>query len=438
MFSIIVLLHEYGHYKTAKIFWIHIEEFGLGIPPRAKKLWKNKDGTLFSLNWIPLGWFVKIAGESEVFMKYYWKKWKLLSQKSLLKKLSSWEDLYNKKWEQISKQETKYIIARLSNQKTGQNFYEKNIFAKSAVLLAWVMMNFLLAVVVFSALFFTWVKPIGINTFIETTTPSKIIPSYQYALSEGILTENEWIRLFPIEWSISKAAGIMQWDILSSVNLQKISSLEETQKIIKNNAWSTVVFTVSSAPCNDTSNCISYEDKEIEVQVWNDGLIGSYLSPNIIQNENFKYKYWIIDSIKYGTLETYSQIRLTFSGLWLLVKNIFTPETPQDRQEAIESVAGPIGIVGLITQVMTQWIVMLLLLWAIISINLWVFNLLPIPALDGGRLVLLWVRSAIDTIFWKNRLSGDIENSVHVLFFLLLIALSIVIAYNDIIKIFTE
>jgi regulator of sigma E protease len=54
MFSIIVILHEYGHYKTARIFGIHIEEFGLGIPPRAKKLWRNKEGTLFSLNWIPL------------------------------------------------------------------------------------------------------------------------------------------------------------------------------------------------------------------------------------------------------------------------------------------------------------------------------------------------------------------------------------------------
>jgi membrane-associated protease RseP (regulator of RpoE activity) len=52
--------------------------------------------------------------------------------------------------------------------------------------------------------------------------------------------------------------------------------------------------------------------------------------------------------------------------------------------------------------------------------------------------LLLWTRSLIDTIFWKSRLSGDIENSVHVLFFLLLIALSILIAYNDIIKIFTE
>ena len=42
IFSVIVLFHEYGHYKIARIFKIQIDEFGLGIPPRAKKLWRNK------------------------------------------------------------------------------------------------------------------------------------------------------------------------------------------------------------------------------------------------------------------------------------------------------------------------------------------------------------------------------------------------------------
>ncbi len=438
MFSIIVILHEYGHYKTARIFGIHIEEFGLGIPPRAKKLWRNKEGTLFSLNWIPLWGFVKIAGESEIFLGYYSKKWKLYPQNELLKILSSWEEIYDKKWWAITAQERKFLQARINSQKTGANFYEKNIFAKSAVLLAWVIMNFLLAGVIFSVLFFIGVKPVWINTFIETDVPSKIIPSYSDAITEGILIEEKWIVLYPIEWSLAEKSWIIQGDILTQINWEDILDIQTTQNVIQNSKDTNIIFTVSSAPCNDTKNCISYENKPVTIKIGDDWRIGSYLSPNISQNQDFLYKYGWIESVKYWFIETYAQIRLTFSGLWILVKNIFNPETPQDREDAIDSVAGPIGIVWLITQSMSRWFTILIILWAIISVNLWVFNLLPIPALDGGRLLLLWTRSLIDTIFWKSRLSGDIENSVHVLFFLLLIALSILIAYNDIIKIFTE
>ncbi len=439
MFSIIVLLHEYGHYKTAKIFWIHVDEFGLGIPPRAKKLWKNKEWTLFSLNWIPLGGFVKITWESELFLSYYGKKWKLLTQKWLWKKLNSWDEIYTKKWIAITKQERKFIQARLENQKTWANFYEKHILAKSAVLLAGVVMNFILAAVIFSALFFIWVKPVWVNTFIETNTPSKIIPSYEDAIQEWILIEDEGIILYPIEWSLAENANILQWDILTQINWEKITDIARAQKIIQSSKNNAITLTLSTPECPDTANCPRYfENKEFGITLWDDGLIGAYLSPNIYQNEDFIYKYWWVDSVKYGVSETYAQIRLTLSWLGVLVKNIFTPETPEDRQEAIESVAGPIGIVTVITESMSRWVTILIILWAIISVNLWVFNLLPIPALDGWRLLLLWIRSAVDTIFWKSRLSWDLENLVHVIFFLLLIALSILIAYNDIIKIFTD
>jgi len=411
MFSIIVLLHEYGHYKTAKIFWIHIEEFGLWIPPRAKKLWKNKDGTLFSLNWIPLGWFVKIAWESELFLSYYGKKWKILTQKWLLKKLHSWDEIYTKKWEKITKQERKFILARLENQKDWKNFYKKNIFAKSAVLLAGVIMNFLLAGVIFSILFMIWVKPVWINTFIETTTPSKIIPSYQDALEQWILIEWDGILLFPIEWSLAESAWIMSWDTLISINEKAVRDVQSAQNIIQSSANTSIVLTViTESKCWPEMLCEAPEARDINIILGEEWLIWSYLSPNVTQNKDFEFKYWFFESIKYWIYETYSQIRLTFSGLAILTKNIFNPETPEDRQEAIESVAGPIGIVNLITESMSRWITIIIILWAIISINLWVFNLLPIPALDGGRLVLLWIRSVIDKIFGKTRLSWDIEN----------------------------
>jgi regulator of sigma E protease len=71
----------------------------------------------------------------------------------------------------------------------------------------------------------------------------------------------------------------------------------------------------------------------------------------------------------------------------------------------------------------------------VISINLWVFNLLPIPALDGGRFIFITTNGLIKKFLWRSAINAQIENLIHFWFFVLLIALSILIAYNDIIKI---
>jgi regulator of sigma E protease len=423
MFSIIVLLHEYGHYKTAKIFWIHVEEFWLWIPPRAKKLWKNKDGTLFSLNWIPLGWFVKISGESEVFFEYYWKSGKVLTTKWLEKKLKNHDDIFDKKGTKIKKQERKYIIARLLNQKKGYNFYEKNIF-KSAVLLAGVVMNFLFAAFIFSILFFVWIKPVWMNSFIPTELPSKLIPTLDQSLELWFIEKWDWVILYPIENSIAEKSWIQDKDILLHIDDIYFENISDIQSYIQTNKSKNILFYIKR---NDDILEL-YVTPNSQWRIW------TYLWENLNINESFEYKYWLINSIKHGFLETYYQTRLTFSGLKILILHIFFPETPEERTGAIEQVAGPIWIVSVITQSLEWGFMLLIVLWAIISINLWVFNLLPIPALDWGRLLLLWIRTFIDTLFWKTSLSWNIENFVHIVFFLLLIALSVLIAYNDIMK----
>ena len=188
----------------------------------------------------------------------------------------------------------------------------------------------------------------------------------------------------------------------------------------------------------DTKNCPISWERTLTIIPNEEGKIWSYLSENLSVNEDFEFKYWLFESIKYGFAETYSQSVLTLQGLGMLLKNIFAPETPEDREQALEQVAGPIWIVWVITQSLAGGIVLILILWALISVNLWIFNLLPIPALDGGRILLLWIRSWVDTVFGKNATSWKIENFIHVFFFMTLIALSILIAYNDIIKLIFE
>lgn len=437
MFSIIVLLHEYGHYKTAKIFGIHVEEFWLWIPPRAKKLWTNKDGTLFSLNWIPLGWFVKISGESEIFYEYFDKAGKKLSVSEIKKLVKTHGDIYSSDWKKISLAERKYMSSSLKNTVSGRNFYEKNIFAKTLVLLAWVIMNFVLAGIIFAGLFFVWVKPVWVNTVIPTNVQSKIIPTLEQAREIGLVQVNSGVLLFPTENSIAAESGILQWDILYTVNSREIESISQLQEIILENPSTALEFWLFTE-CNDTWNCPISWERMVTLTPNEEGKIWSYLSENLSVNEEFEYKYGVFNSIKYGFQETYSQSVLTLQGLWMLLKNIFAPETPEDREQALQQVAGPIGIVWVITQSLSGGLMLVLILWALISVNLWVFNLLPIPALDGGRILLLWMRSGIDAVVGKNATSGKIENFIHVFFFMTLIALSILIAYNDIIKLIFE
>ena len=440
MFSIIVVIHEYGHYKASKIFGIHVEEFGLWIPPRAKKLWKNTSGTLFSLNWIPLWGFVKIAGENELHLEYYGKKWKLLSLSSLRKKLDKKDPIYDKNGEEISKVEKKLLKSRIKNFRPWENFYEKNIWQKSLVLLAGVIMNFLLAAGIFIVLFLIWVKPVWINSIIETDRPSKLIPTLSQSIDEWIIIQNPGIILFPLENSPSSQAGVLENDILLRVNEQSFSQISQLQTFISSQKNANIsAYIERKTACPEwnlqSDKCPIVEYLELEIPVNSEWKIGTYLSPNYQLQQDFEYTYWLWDAIKYGFLETYYQIRLTLSWLWMLLTNIFSPETPEDREEALEQVAGPIWIVWVISSALAGWWKLILVLWAIISINLWVFNLLPIPALDGWRLLLLWIRTIIEKIFGRSTVFVNIENLIHLIFFVTLIALSILIAYNDILNI---
>jgi membrane-associated protease RseP (regulator of RpoE activity) len=122
----------------------------------------------------------------------------------------------------------------------GQNFYEKHIIAKSLVLLAGVIMNFLLAGVIFSLFFFIGVKPLGINSFIPTQLPSKIIPTLEQSIGDGFITQSAGVLLYPVEDSLAETSGIMQGDIMLSIDEIIFSSISEMQAYIKSQANSLI------------------------------------------------------------------------------------------------------------------------------------------------------------------------------------------------------
>ena len=393
IFSIIVLVHEWWHFAAARKFWVRVEEFGLWIPPRAKKIFRDKKWTLFTLNWLPIGWFVKLTWEMPNTFLVFNKENQLYNNEDLEKDLKKWIDIFDKNWKIAGKFERDEILKKLEENKADYNLMNKKSRQQAIIILAWVFMNFLLAIIIFSILFFIWVKPLWINTKIETDLNLKIIPTYKQALESGLLIKNDWLILSPVEWSLAEQAGLKKWDILLEINWEKVNSAQEMIKVVSNNAWNKVNFKIN----NQTSSW----KIDINILVWDDWKIGSYISENIKLNTEFKYKYWVIESIKQWSLETYNQILLTFKWIWILIKKIFNPETPEERQEAISQVSWPIWIVDFISNSMSAWITFLIIIWAIISINLWVFNLLPIPALDWWRFIFITINSLLKKIFWK-------------------------------------
>ena len=115
IFFIVVMIHEFGHFITARLTGMRVLEFGMGIPPKVKKLFTDKKGTDFTLNALPLGGFVRIDGED---------------------------------------------ISKPTAFNEG-NFMSKNWVARILVLVAGVVMNFLLAWMIFSALFMVGTKPLS-------------------------------------------------------------------------------------------------------------------------------------------------------------------------------------------------------------------------------------------------------------------------------------
>lgn len=425
MFSVIILAHEYWHFKTARIFWVKVYEFWLWIPPRAKKLFNDKHWTLYSLNWLPIGWFVKLAWENIHTFKVYDEEWNLFNNEDLEKRVREWKKIYDENWEEIPVWNVEEIKSLLDENNSPDSLLNKASWKQAIIILAWVAMNFFLAIIVFSILFFVWVKPIWINTKIETNLDIKIIPTLEQAQKDWLIIKNTWIVILPLTWSIAEKSWLQANDIITKINNSSISDIKKFQEIIKSNALKELNLEIKR----------NKDFKNIKIIPSKEWKIWSYIWENLILNENFEYKYWVIDSIKYGTLETYNQSLLTLKALWILAGKIFHPENNQERTEAINSVSWPVWTVNTIAKIVPEGLSVILVIWAIISINLWIFNLLPIPALDWWRFLFLSINAIVLRFFGKKAINERLEWFIHTWFFIFLIWLSIIIAYNDIIKI---
>gem|GEM_PF-1355173 len=236
-------------------------------------------------------------------------------------------------------------------------------------------MNFLLAIFIFWILFMIGVKPVGINTILPIDTSMRLIPSVEDAIRQGLLLEKkDGIYMIPLEDSLAQKAGIFEHDLVTHVENISMSTVEELQETFKKYASQEIMLTLQRAvdECDVTNRSISCDTEPITLSVTpnEEGKIGTYIFPNIIVNEDYVVFAGPIEALGLAIKETYGQITLTLKGLKMILGKLILPETPTERQEALDQVSGPIGMVNFMTQSLGNGILFLIIIGAIISINL--------------------------------------------------------------------
>jgi len=346
---VLVVIHEFGHFIMAKRFGIKVEEFGFGIPPRA---WGKKIGeTIYSINWLPFGGFVRLLGEDE------------------------------------------------TNKKVLQNprsFAHQNIYKRILVVIAGVVMNLVLAWVIFYSVI------IYQNFRI-------IYPTLEQAVFIGHVEKD-----FPAE-----REGIKVGDKILKVDEKEVKEFDDARNFIREKKGEPVTLLVTDSEGRNPKQ-VTVVPKKI-----NEGeyLIGVGFSPLAIKEYRTSAEK-LFSGITYSADLT----RFTFLGLGKLARDLLSA----DFKTASQSVSGPVGLAGASVEILGGGVQNLpIYAWftGVISLTLAIFNVLPIPALDGGRLLFLVIEAVT-----KRKVKEEIESMVHQIGFIILIALALLITYSDIRK----
>ena len=331
---VLILAHEVGHFVTAKASGVKVEEFGIGFPPRLVSIKKGE--TRYSLNMVPLGGFVKMAGEEDP--------------------------------------------------KVPGSLASKGIGTRLLVLSSGSLMNFLLPLLLFSVAFMVPHDVVSGQVLVEEVASSS--PAVQ--------------------------AGIVPGDIIFSVEGKPVYSVGDLQRYIQLNLGREISLGVKHEDSSTDDFQIIPRWRPPEGQ----GAIGvavRTLSPTVIRQH---YPFW--QAIPMGVGECIETFVLFKNG----IISMFVGTAPA-------VVTGPIGIAQLTGEVAKAGLSPLLEFAAFLSINLAIINILPLPALDGGRLVFVlleWMRRG-------KRVPARVEGFIHMVGFALLITLVMAVTYQDIIRI---
>lgn len=337
--AVLVLIHELGHFLAAKKSGILVEEFGFGFPPR---IWGFKKGeTLYSINLLPIGGFVKLFGEE-------------------------------------------YHEGKLDK----RAFVSKSPAQKAFVIIAGVIGNFLLAWVLISYLFTQGVPTPTNKVFVE-----KVLKNSPAEVAQ--LKEGDQLTLLTV-----------------GAKIYKLNTTQDLSTYSKQFSGQRVIFTVKSQKNERNVMMIPRETPPA-----GEGPLGL----QITSYEEKKYTWY--QAPFYGLVHSFTITQKIVVELSKTAFNFFT------FQKTSVDVAGPVGIAQYTGQAIKFGKNAVLELMALLSLNLAVINILPFPALDGGRLMFIlyeWVT--------KRRVNKHVERYVNMFGMGVLLLLAALITIHDVIK----
>lgn len=383
--ALIVLVHELGHFITARKTGMKVYEFGFGFPPRAvgvykdpktkkfKWVWgsgkkrganlKNTVGggetdedeqypaTVYSLNWLPLGGFCKIKGENG------------------------------------------------EKENESDSFGAKKAWKKILVLVAGVTMNFLLAGILLGVGFM-----IGLPADVSVGSDPK-----------AIIVQGPDVVIQMVEKdSPAEVAGLKTWDKVLSINSTEIDSSEGMIVFVKESEGEELTLKIARA------------DEELEIIATPTILEGedrARLGISLADAATVRYP-WYVAIYKGFVAAGIAVVNITVA-FYILIKNLIL------GNGMMFNVAGPVGIAVMAGESARLGISYLINFTAMISITLAIINILPIPALDGGRILFILIRKII-----RRPVPLKYEQAAHTVTFILLMGLFAIITVRDVIGLF--
>lgn len=370
LFIGLVVVHEWGHFIMARRNGVDVEEFGIGFPPRFyKRKIKSKKGDFnFTLNLLPLGGFVKLKGEHD------------------------------------------------SDTEPG-TFGAASVAAKSKIMAAGVVMNLLVA--------------FALLTLLAAVGMPKLIDNQFTVASDTKVVRNELIMTFVEPDSPASKAGIQQADRLVSIGPKGkevvLRSSDDLPKLTKKFAGQQVAVTYINEGNTKHGTTVIRTTAEVEASKKTDkpkGYLGVGPTDFTIQRSTWSSPVVAAGLIGQFTKLTFQGLGSALAGVGKIIAGAVTGNTAareNGQKQASEQVSGPVGIFVILRDGSSLGILFVLLIIAIISLTLAIMNILPIPALDGGRLWMTLITRGIGKPISQEK--EELINAGGFIFLMLLILL---------------
>jgi regulator of sigma E protease len=406
VFVILVFVHELGHFLFAKRVGILTREFAIGFGP---KIFSFKKGeTRYTLRLFPLGGFVRMAGEDPEVLNINPGQTIAIGlndqgkvQRIYLDKIEHRNNAIVGAVKHIDLE--KELVIVLEREDIAENYkvdpQAEMIYQSQEVQIA------------------PWVRQFGSKTLGQRAMVIVAGPLFNFILAMGLFTmfffmvgipNEKAVQLGPLsEGMPALESGLREGDIILKVDNEPIAKVEQVIKKIQTSEGKKMLWVVQR------------EKQQLQIQVSpkkvdNKWLIGASIG-NVMESPT------VISAVSAGAKETYYYTELILYSFKMLITG----------GVSIDDLAGPIGIMDYTGEAAKGGVQTLLRWTALLSLNLGIFNLLPIPALDGSRLLFLGYEAVRGRPVDPHR-----ESMIHFVGFALLMLLVVFVTYNDILRLF--